>query len=466
VIGCGEGRRGPLSEAVYRFARRSKDAMPGWVLNCVYALLLTAASPVVCWRAWRHGRYRRGWREKLLGSLPVRGNEDRPLVWLHAVSLGEVVLLKSVVRQLLTTRPDVQVLISTSTDTGYDVAVKSFPECQVTWLPLDFTWAVRRAVQRARADMFVLVELELWPNLIRAANAAGLPLALINARVSERSARGYARIRRLIAPLLRSFDVIGVQNAEYAARLLQLGADETRLAITGSVKFDGVRTERTTPEIAALRRDLSIDATSPVFIAGSTQAPEEEAALDAWQAARQTHPNLRLILVPRHPERCGQVESLILNRGLPLLRRSTGVVSPAGTTGIEPIVLIDTVGELSHVWGLADVAYVGGSLTPGRGGQNMLEPAGYGAAVLFGPYTSNFRVIVETLLNRNAARIVDSTATLQTALRELLTDRGARTALGTAARDVVVEQRGATARTIAALTVLLPQAAVQHSSAA
>ncbi len=429
--------------------------MPGWLLNIAYAGLLLAVSPLVLWRALRHGRYRRGWREKLLGSLPPRTDPHRPLLWLHAVSVGEVLLLQPLLQRLRATRPDLQFMLTTSTDAGYDVARERLTDCRVTWLPLDFTWAVRRAVQRVQPDLLILVELELWPNLIRAASETGVPLMLVNARLSERSWRGYRRVRRLIAPLLQRFDHIAGQTAEYADRLIDLGADPRRVSVTGSIKFDGVQTDRSHPSIQTLRQALGIAEAAPVFIAGSTQAPEEAAALDAWMVARQTHPGLRLVLAPRHRERFDEVAALVESRGLPLFRRSTGQTTGTEASTTPPVLLVDTIGELVHVWGLADVAYVGGSLTPGRGGQNMLEPAAYGAAVLFGPHTTNFRAAVESLRAKAAAIVVANAAELTEQLVRLLDSPTERQALGQRAREVVLAQQGATERTVAALLKLL-----------
>ncbi|MCA9052423.1 MAG: 3-deoxy-D-manno-octulosonic acid transferase [Planctomycetaceae bacterium] len=427
----------------------------GWLLNFVYALLLVAASPLIGWRMLRHRRYRRGWRERLFGLLPPRSDFNRPLVWLHAVSVGEVLLLPTLTRRLASQQPDLQFLVTTSTDTGFDVARDKLAGCRITWMPLDFTWAVRAALRRVRPDLVLLVELELWPNLIRGVGDAGIPLTLVNARLSERSFRGYRRLRRLVAPLLNRCTRIAAQSGEYARRFVQLGADSSRVHVTGSIKFDGVQTDRRNPHTRAIRAAFGWPEGVPVFVAGSTQSPEEEAAIDAWRAARRSHPDLLLVLVPRHRERFENVATLLKVRGVPFRRRSQLGTAPASADGVPPVLLVDTIGELSAVWGLADIAYVGGSLTAGRGGQNMLEPAAFGAAVLFGPHTENFRASVQLLLSNDAAAVIRSALDLADHLGRLLDDPCERERMGKRARQLVGDQQGATARTVELLSPLL-----------
>lgn len=411
-----------------------------WFLNFAYAALLLLVSPVLLYRRWVHGKYRDGWSEKLWGRLPERDG-SRPCVWLHAVSVGEVLQLRPVMQLLAAQRPDWDFVITTTTRTGLDVAKKEFAQHTVCYCPLDFSWAVRRAIARLKPSAIVLVELELWPNLVLTAQRLGVPLALINGRVSEKSFRGYRRIRPLIARLLRCFDLIAAQNREYADRLLALGAPNERLQVTGSIKFDGVQLDRANSRTAELRQFFGLRNGEKVFIAGSTQDPEESFALDAWQSLRNEFPDLRLILVPRHKERFEDVAALVTSRGLTLQRRSNA----ARSTG--DVWLLDTLGELGACWGLADIAFVGGSLTQ-RGGQNMLEPAAYGAAVLFGPNTWNFRDIVEQLLARDAACVVRSADELTAAVGSLLRDSETAGELGRRASSFVATQQGAAARTV------------------
>ncbi len=423
-----------------------------WLFDLAYLCLLAAVSPILLWRMIVAGKYRTGWGEKLLGRVPIRTGSAR-CIWFHAVSVGEVLQLEPVLAELRRRLSGVEFVISTTTPTGRSVAVAKFPHDRVCFFPLDFSWAVRAAILRLRPTAIVLVELELWPNFIFHAHRQGIPLALINGRVSQRSSRGYSRIRPLMSRLLGSFDVLAAQNELYADRLVSLGAPRERLHVTGSIKFDRVTTDRSNPRTEELRQSFQIAPSVPVFIAGSTQAPEENAAIDAYLASLHAHPNLRLILVPRHKERFDEVARLVESRGLSLFRRSGRSTANGELASKQPVLLLDTLGELAACWGLADVAFVGGSLG-NRGGQNMIEPAGYGAALLFGPNTQNFRDVVELLLAENAARVVRDPADLAKALGECLADPERAKAAGSRGQRLVLAQQGATARTVALLAGL------------
>lgn len=434
-----------------------------WLLNTAYVVLLLAVSPLLLYRRCVLGKYRDGWGEKLLGRLPRRSGE-RPCLWFHAVSVGEVLQLKEVLTRIRTVRPDVELVVTTTTSTGLDVARKSFPDDCVCYFPLDFSWSVRRALQRVRPTAIVLVELELWPNFIFAARDAGIPLALINGRISENSHRGYRRVSWLMRRLLACFEVLAVQNETYADRLLELGALPKRLERTGSIKFDGLQTDRCNPSTTELRHSFELAEDEAVFVAGSTQAPEEELALSTYRELRREFPRLRLVLVPRHKERFEEVARLVRSQGFPLMRRSTIAdqadnrqpLVAASHSHAPPVLLLDTLGELAACWGLADVAFVGGSLTS-RGGQNMIEPAGYGAAVLFGPNTWNFRDVVELLLDNKAALVVRDGDQLTHSVRRLLTDPQKIQTLGGPAQEIVLAQQGATQKTVDLVLNLLPR---------
>ena len=429
-----------------------------YLLNLMYLLLLAAAAPWLVYSAVRTGKYRQGWGAKFWGRVPLRTGERR-CVWLHAVSVGEVNLLKPLLTALEHDYPDLECVISTTTRAGFELARQKYAPRTVFYCPLDFSWAVGRALRRLRPDVLVLAELELWPNLLAAAKRRGTRVAVVNGRLSEKSWRGYRRIVRWVRGWLQHIDVVGVQNATYAERFRSLGLARERISITGSVKFDGAQSDRDNPSTRRLAELAGILPTDRVFLAGSTQNPEEATVLEAFQRVSADHPDLRLVLVPRHPERFDEVARMLDRAGASWDRRSllkprTGGESAAdGESAARRILLVDTVGELGAWWGTAQLAFVGGSLGS-RGGQNMIEPAAYGAALSFGPNTQNFRDVVAMLLAEKAATVVRNGVELEHWLRRMLDDPQFAAAQGERARTLVLAQQGATRRTLELLRPL------------
>jgi 3-deoxy-D-manno-octulosonic-acid transferase len=429
-----------------------------WLLNGVYLTLMLVALPWILWSAVRHGKYRAGFAQKLLGRVPRREGQQ-PCAWLHAVSVGEVNLLQTTLDALQRSRPDWELVISTTTRAGYELACRKYSARTVFYCPLDFSWAVRSALGRVQPDLLVLAELELWPNLIRAARQQGAKVAIINGRLSDNSFRGYRRIRPLVASLLRQVNLIAAQNDETAGRFRQLGAE--RVTVTGSLKFDGARTDRGNQQTQALRVLARLQEHDKVFLAGSTQAPEERFAIEVYRALSARYPQLRLILVPRHPQRFEEVAQLLDRSGLPWVRRSRlphagdqGADATVAPGAARPILLVDTIGELGGWWGLATVGFVGGSFGS-RGGQNMLEPAALGVATCFGPNTRNFRDIVGQLLAAGGCERVRDRDHLQRFVCRALEDPRWARELGERARALVLAQQGATARTVELLLPLV-----------
>lgn len=433
-----------------------------YILNLVYLLVIVALSPLLLYRAAAHGKYRQGWSQKLFGLVPRRQSRGKCL-WLHAVSVGEVNLLAPLLAEIGRRHPAWQCVISTTTATGFATAKKKYPSLSVFYCPLDLSWAVETAMRRVLPDCLVLAELELWPNLIAAARRSGARVAVVNGRLSERSFRGYRRLRRLVAPLLAQIDLVAVQNEEYAERFALLGARRPSLHVTGSMKFDGAQTDRHNAASERLRHLAGIEDGDVVFLAGSTQHPEEEAALAAYVELAGRYPELRLILVPRHPERFDTVAATLDRHGIAWQRRSRLDVD--GARPAARVLLVDTVGELGAWWATASIAFVGGSLNH-RGGQNMIEPAAYGAAVCFGPNTRNFRDIVELMLARRAAVVVADAAQLTAFVCRCLSDAPFAIELGERARRLVAGQLGATARTLRLLEPLLAAKPLGASKAA
>ncbi|MGB0738507.1 MAG: 3-deoxy-D-manno-octulosonic acid transferase [Planctomycetaceae bacterium] len=428
------------------------------LLNLIYLSLLLLLSPVILWRVLRHGRYRRGLPEKLLGRISLP-DDRRPVAWFHAVSVGEVIQLQKVVDDYLKQNGEQrQILITTSTDTGFDLAQQRFPDCQVSWFPLDFSWAVSGALDRIQPDFVVLMELELWPGFLTACFRRHIPVAVVNARLSERSFRRYQLVRRWMHPVLGRLQLVAAQSPASAQRLQTLGVREEVLHVTGSVKFDGVQTSRENAATIALRKALAIPTEARVLVCGSTQDPEEKLGIDAWQVLRRDFPDLYLILVPRHRERFDQVATTVTEAGHPLLRKSQAGSECSVGTGPETIRLLDTIGELGACWGLADFAFVGGSFG-NRGGQNMIEPAAYGAAVMFGPNTRNFRDVVRILQEAEACIELQNEGQLLTTLQNLMQQPEQADSLGRMASAAVIRQQGATNRTTDLLLTLTTQAA-------
>ena len=443
-----------------------------YLLNIIYLCALAALSPWLVYKALTTGKYRRGLWAKLTGATTqspchlVTLSPCHPqTVWFHGVSVGEIHLLRQVVARYRQRHPDAQVVISTTTDTGFEEARKHFADLPVIYWPFDFSWAVERALRGIAPSLVVLAEGEIWPNFLMAAKRRGVPVAVMNGRMSPRSLARYQWLAPLVRPLFQQVDLLAMQTERYAAGVRQLGGADERVAVTGNVKFDGVNSERTNPRTLELGRVLDVRAGDLIWIAGSTQAPEEEIALDIYRRVKVEHPDLRLILVPRQRDRFDEVAKLLERSGLPYLRRSRLEPRTPALGLRTSIVLVDTIGELGALWGLAEVAFVGGSMDGRRGGQNMIEPAAYGAAVLFGPHVWNFRETAEQLVQRRAALQVADAAELEETLSRLLGDFTERRRLGEAAQRYVQEQQGATERTLDLLNNLLDKPASRRQAA-
>lgn len=434
------------------------------LLDLVYVALLVVLAPWLIYQAVANGKYREGYHQKLLGWLPRRSG-DRYCVWLHAVSVGEVNLLAPLIRELRGQHPDWELVITTTTMTGHELAVRKYPELTVDYCPLDFSWATATAMRRIRPDLLVLAELELWPNLIRAAERQGAQVAVINGRLSERSFRGYRKIAWLLRSTLARLNLVIAQTPEYAARFAELGVRAEAIQIVQSIKYDGVEFDRNHPATVELRELAGIAADDIVLLAGSTQAPEELLALQTYATAAKQHPRLRLVIVPRHPHRFEEVARLLDTAGIPWQRRSE--LDQNSRNSAARVLLVDAVGELGSWWGTATVGFVGGSLSR-RGGQNMIEPAAYGVAVCFGPHTQNFRDVVHTMTSAEAAVVVPSGEALTEFVMRCLDDPEFAHQLGSQARELVASGQGATQQTVellAALSGVFPGSASHRRAA-
>ncbi|MBA64058.1 MAG: 3-deoxy-D-manno-octulosonic acid transferase [Planctomycetaceae bacterium] len=424
-----------------------------YVRNLVYLLILILISPWLVVTALTKGKYRQGFAEKFLGLVahfPATGIAcPRRRIWLHAVSVGEVNLLEPLLQELEQRYPDWEYVISTTTKTGHKLARQKYSRYPIVYCPLDFSWAVKTALRRIKPDLFVLVELELWPNLIHYASKV-CPVTIINGRLSESSAKGYKRLGLFIRPTIRKLTHIAVQNQQYADRFEEIGASQQQLTVTGSIKFDGAESNPDNPKTLELRRLAGIADDDIVLLVGSSQVEEEELCLDYFKTHLDTFPQLKLILVPRHPERFNEVAGMCQQTGIPFVRRSA---MESGNHANIRLLLIDVIGELGAWWGLTNIAFVGGSLGS-RGGQNMIEPAAYGATVSFGPNTWNFKDIVELILQHQAAKVIYSREQFEEFVRWCIESPEQAAAMGQAAAELVADQQGATGKTVDILSYL------------
>jgi 3-deoxy-D-manno-octulosonic-acid transferase len=402
----------------------------------------------------RLGKYRAGLSERL-GFVPprLRRQAKAGSIWIHAVSVGEVLAVSRLVEELKRSAPQRPVFVSTTTATGQKLARERFGDDQVFFMPLDFGLAVRAYLDLLRPSLLVLAETEFWPNVLHLARKRGSPIAIVNARVSDRSFPRYRRFRRLFARVLAEVNLFLAQTDEDARRLRAIGAAAERVQVSGNLKFD-VRTVSGSPFQEDLRRVLGKD--SMVIVCGSTAEGEEELLLQAFKKVLRQQPSAVMVLAPRHPERFDKVANLVIENGIALTRRSSLVTTTdlAASSLSGSVFLLDSVGELASVYALAGVAFVGGSLVGGVGGHNILEPAQHGVPVLVGPYTANFREIVSIFERGEGIKIVTAD-NLSGELLRLLADGEERRRLGERARQLFLDNTGATERTLQALQTLL-----------
>ncbi len=435
--------------------------------NIIYLCALVFASPLIAYRAIREGRYRHGVRQKFLGLQPHEFTPSaQSTAWFHAVSVGEVNLLPGLVAEFRKCHPQWRIAVSCSTDTGFDLARQRFADLGITvfFCPLDFTWSVTRTLDTLRPSLLILVELELWPNLIRLVTDRGIPCTVVNARLSERSLATYTRVDRLLRSTFARIAWMGCQDHDYAARFIACGTDKSSITVTGSLKFDDAPTTRDTPEVNARIDWTGANPWHQVMLAGSTHAGEERIAIDAYRQLQTAHPELRLVITPRHATRFDEVAKLVQSMGFECRRRSESK-SAANDWGANTIVLVDTIGELRHWWGTARIAFVGGAFGD-RGGQNMLEPAGYGCAVCFGPNTKNFDDIARRLIDADGAVRLHEPEDLHRFIDRCLSDPPAADRLGIHAQAVVHSHRGATRRTIEHLVQVTSSSVERYARAA
>ncbi len=432
--------------------------------SALIVLAAVAASPWLIYQAVRYRKYV-GSLAQRLGYLPVSFNIDaEPSIWIHAVSVGELLTARPLIVALRARHPRLRVFLSTTTMSAQQLARRGGLEVDaVFYFPFDLGVVVRRTLDLVKPRMFLMMETEIWPNLLRECRRRGVKTAVVNGRLSARSFPRYRRARGFFRHVLADIDCFCVQSDESARRFAEIGAEPDRIAVTGSLKFDSLEPAGAPSHAGPRERVLRyfrFGPTRPVLVAGSTMKGEEAVVLRAFRRLKSTMPAAVLVLAPRHPERFDEVARLAEQEGFRTMRRSELAIDA------EPradVIVLDTIGELATVYLVGTVVFVGGSLVP-TGGHNVLEPAVHGRPVLFGPHMHNFAEIAAAFVANGAGVQVGSDGEFEEQVLSLMSDSVRRARLGAAARALVDANRGAKDKTLAALDALLPPASARRAS--
>jgi 3-deoxy-D-manno-octulosonic-acid transferase len=369
-----------------------------------------------------------------------QASEGQKTIWIHAVSVGEARATESLMRLFRSRWPQARLVVSTVTPTGYVILKKILKDNELAvFAPLDISWVVRRFLKVLRPSLLVIMETELWPNLVRLSSAAGARVVIVNGRISDRSFAGYKRLSWLIGPVLKHISLFCMQSRESADRIIAMGAGAARVHVTGNIKFD-IGSDFSRP--AFLKKLRALTEGQMLLVAGSTHENEEEMILGIYKSLRKDFAGLRLVIAPRHLERIDKIRRLVRVNGLEAVRLSRLETFLGGQ-----VALLDTMGDLTALYELADVVFVGGSLVE-KGGHNPIEPAVFGKPVLFGSHMDNFKEIRDTFVRQGAAIEVETAPSLEYELRRLLASPAERKALGDKARELLNQGRGATERTV------------------
>ncbi len=382
-------------------------------------------------------KIRKGLKERL-GFLNEKAEriKDGNLIWAHAASVGEVVVAGNLIRAFKRKWPDYNFVISTLTSTGQAMAKKVITDARAfIYFPLDFPWIVGRVLDIIKPKLFIIAETELWPNFIREAKKRAIPIMVANGRISRNSFRKYKMAKFFMRRVLENIDLFIMQSRIDAERIISLGADASKVTVTGNLKFDMGKDGSFRPA------NSNLDGNRVIFIAGSTHSGEEETILDVYREIKKVYSNIVLILAPRHPQRLREVERLLSSRNFKFARR-TDLTFPFQANSLNEIILLDTIGELTRFYALAKIVFVGGSLVP-AGGHNILEPASLGKGVLFGPYMDNFEEIARAFISKGAGRVVSNREELLKSIVELLSHPEELEGMGRAALEIVEANKGA-----------------------
>ena len=419
-------------------------------------VVFIVVSPYFLYQAIRFKKYTPSLGQRL-GYLPISFNVDLdPSIWIHAVSVGEALTARALAADLKARYPRLRLFLSTTTIAGQQVARRSVQRVDaVFYFPFDFAFIIKRTLDVVKPQLFIMMETEIWPNLLRLCRKRGVKTVMINGRISSRSYPRYRLIRPFFKRVLADIDRFCMQSEESARRLIDLGADPSRVTVTGSLKFDSL--ELPSPASHGkprLLRFFRMSPARPVIVAGSTFRGEEAAVLRAFSRVKTTMPTAVAILAPRQPERFAEAERLARDAGFATIRRSE---LPIDAEPRADVIVLDSIGELAQLYQLATAVFVGGSLVD-HGGHNILEPAIFGKPIVFGPYMQNFKEIAEAFIANGAAVCVQSERELDDELLALVTDPVRRARMGAAARALVEANRGAKEKTLASIAELVPRA--------
>ena len=435
-----------------------------WLIyNIVFSFAYLLLLPWFLRRMWRRGGYRKGFFERI-GRFPkdLRAKLGaRRRVWMHAVSVGEVFVAMRVARELRERRPGLAFVFSVTTSTGRAMAEKLMEKDDVLlYFPVDTPWVVRRVLSAVRPLALVLIETEIWPNLIRAMSARRIPVVMVNGRISDRSYRGFKKLRYFVRDVFSLFDLVCVQGRDDSSRIIELGARPERVHVMGTAKYDEAAAAGAVLPPTDVLRSAGFPVDAILLVGGSTWPGEETVLLDLYCRLQAAHPRLRLVLVPRHAERAAEVAAEIEKAGLRGVRRSL-LGGAAGAPAPAEVLLVDTTGELKSFYAAADIVFVGKSLTQ-HGGQNIIEPAALGKPVIVGPNMENFRPVMADFLAAGAVLQVPDAAALGAAVERLLGDPSARAEYARIGRDLVRGKAGVVKATVSLIAETCPALFARH----
>ena len=432
------------------------------IYNILMVMVAVAGLPFFAFRFFRERRFRERLRHNLGFFLPatLEKVEGKCPVWFQAASVGEVVAASSIIREFKRQRPDIAVLISSGTASGYEMAQRIIPEADaVIFYPPDLPWLPDRIVNRVHPRAYVPVETELWPNFLRAARRRSIPVVMVNGRIGERNVDRYRRMRHLFTKMLNTVVLFCMQSTIDAQYIIRLGADPRRVVVTGNTKYDQNYSQVSAEERAQLLANFGFAGSGPVIIAGSTHKGEEEILLEAFRLVRARFSRTKLLMAPRDVPRSEKLLEMVKEQGFAVQLRSAIGTGPSDAD----VIILDTIGELGRLYSLADIVFVGGSLIP-HGGHNILEPAAQGKPIIVGPHMFNFKGTYATFSDRGACVTVLDGKDLSKKMIEIISDSLLADRLGKEAVAIVEENRGAALRTVDQLRQILEQTELKEQA--